>query len=77
MRVTAAAGRVFGPVAQAERGTRTQRGSRRAADPTGRVRFSNVFAPELESDLPADLLVLALGRIPDRALVESLAGASR
>jgi 2,4-dienoyl-CoA reductase-like NADH-dependent reductase (Old Yellow Enzyme family)/thioredoxin reductase len=41
----------------------------------GRVRFRNLFAPELESELPADLLVLALGRIPDRALVESLAGA--
>jgi 2,4-dienoyl-CoA reductase-like NADH-dependent reductase (Old Yellow Enzyme family)/thioredoxin reductase len=38
----------------------------------GAVRFRNIFAPELESDLPADLLVLALGRIPDRALVESL-----
>jgi 2,4-dienoyl-CoA reductase-like NADH-dependent reductase (Old Yellow Enzyme family)/thioredoxin reductase len=42
------------------------------ADP-GRVRFRNLFAPELESELPADTLVLALGRIPDRALVESLA----
>ena len=41
----------------------------------GAVRFRNVFAPELESDLPADLLVLSLGRIPDRALVESLARA--
>jgi hypothetical protein len=41
----------------------------------GRVRFRNLFALELESDLPADLLVLALGRIPDRALVASLAGA--
>jgi 2,4-dienoyl-CoA reductase-like NADH-dependent reductase (Old Yellow Enzyme family)/NADPH-dependent 2,4-dienoyl-CoA reductase/sulfur reductase-like enzyme len=44
------------------------------ADP-GAVRFRNVFAPELESDLPADLLVLALGRIPDQALAPSLAGA--
>jgi 2,4-dienoyl-CoA reductase-like NADH-dependent reductase (Old Yellow Enzyme family)/thioredoxin reductase len=41
----------------------------------GRVRFRNLFAPELESDLPADVLVLALGRIPDRKLVESLASA--
>jgi 2,4-dienoyl-CoA reductase-like NADH-dependent reductase (Old Yellow Enzyme family)/thioredoxin reductase len=41
----------------------------------GAVRFRNVFAPELESDLPADLLVLALGRIPDQALAPSLAGA--
>jgi len=38
-----------------------------------RVRFRNLFAPELESELPADLLVLARGRIPDRALMESLA----
>ncbi len=37
-----------------------------------RVRFHNLFAPELESDLPADVLVLSLGRIPDRKLVESL-----
>jgi pyruvate/2-oxoglutarate dehydrogenase complex dihydrolipoamide dehydrogenase (E3) component len=41
----------------------------------GAVRFRNVFAPELRSDLPADLLVLALGRIPDQALAPSLAGA--
>jgi 2,4-dienoyl-CoA reductase-like NADH-dependent reductase (Old Yellow Enzyme family)/thioredoxin reductase len=40
----------------------------------GAVRFRNIFAPELESDLAADLLVLALGRVPDRTLVESLAG---
>ena len=39
----------------------------------GRVRFRNVFAPELESELSADLLVLAQGRIPVRALAESLA----
>jgi 2,4-dienoyl-CoA reductase-like NADH-dependent reductase (Old Yellow Enzyme family)/thioredoxin reductase len=44
-----------------------------AAADRGRVRFRNIFAPELESDLPADLLVLALGRIPDRTLVKSLA----
>jgi pyruvate/2-oxoglutarate dehydrogenase complex dihydrolipoamide dehydrogenase (E3) component len=41
----------------------------------GAVRFRNLFAPELESDLPADLLVLALGRVPDRSLVEPLASA--
>ena len=40
----------------------------------GRVRFRNLFAPELESELAADLLVVALGRIPDRA-AESLAEA--
>jgi 2,4-dienoyl-CoA reductase-like NADH-dependent reductase (Old Yellow Enzyme family)/thioredoxin reductase len=31
---------------------------------TGAVRFRNLLAPELERDLPADVLVLALGRIP-------------
>jgi hypothetical protein len=45
-----------------------------AAD-RGTVRFRNIFAPELESAIAADVLVLALGRIPDRALVESLTGA--
>jgi 2,4-dienoyl-CoA reductase-like NADH-dependent reductase (Old Yellow Enzyme family)/thioredoxin reductase len=44
-----------------------------AAD--GIVRFRNVFAPELESELRADLLVLARGRVPERAVAESLAGA--
>jgi 2,4-dienoyl-CoA reductase-like NADH-dependent reductase (Old Yellow Enzyme family)/thioredoxin reductase len=39
----------------------------------GRVRFRNLFAPELESELPADLLVLALGRVPERRLAEALA----
>jgi pyruvate/2-oxoglutarate dehydrogenase complex dihydrolipoamide dehydrogenase (E3) component len=41
----------------------------------GRVHFSNLYAPELESELPADLLVLALGRVPERALAEGLAHA--
>jgi 2,4-dienoyl-CoA reductase-like NADH-dependent reductase (Old Yellow Enzyme family)/thioredoxin reductase len=41
----------------------------------GRVLFRNLFAPELESELPADLLVLALGRVPERALAEALTGA--
>jgi pyruvate/2-oxoglutarate dehydrogenase complex dihydrolipoamide dehydrogenase (E3) component len=40
----------------------------------GRVFVRNLFAPEVESELRADLLVLALGRVPDRALVEALAG---
>ncbi|HEU4448666.1 MAG TPA: FAD-dependent oxidoreductase [Gaiellaceae bacterium] len=40
----------------------------------GRVRFGNLFAPELESELAADLLVLALGRVPERRLAEGLAG---
>ena len=39
----------------------------------GRVRLANVFAPELETALPADLLVLALGRVPERSLAERLA----
>jgi hypothetical protein len=39
------------------------------------VRFRNLFARDLESELPADLLVLARGRIPDRVLVESLTDA--
>ena len=36
-----------------------------AAEP-GAVRFRNLFAPDLETALPADLLVLALGRVPER-----------
>jgi len=39
----------------------------------GRVRFRNLFAPELETALAADLLVLALGRVPVRGLAERLA----
>lgn len=39
----------------------------------GRVRLANVFAPELETALAADLLVLSLGRVPERGLVEQLA----
>jgi 2,4-dienoyl-CoA reductase-like NADH-dependent reductase (Old Yellow Enzyme family)/thioredoxin reductase len=42
---------------------------------SGQVRFRNLFAPELESQLPADLLVLALGRVPERAVGDALAGA--
>ena len=41
----------------------------------GRVRFRNLFAAELESELPADLLVLALGRVPERACAAALADA--
>jgi thioredoxin reductase len=41
----------------------------------GRVLVRNLFAPELESELRADLLVLALGRIPERGLVTALADA--
>jgi pyruvate/2-oxoglutarate dehydrogenase complex dihydrolipoamide dehydrogenase (E3) component len=39
----------------------------------GRVGFRNLFAPELEIDLPADLLVLALGRVPEHGLAQRLA----
>ena len=39
----------------------------------GGVRFRNLFAPELETALPADLLVLACGRVPERGLAEELA----
>jgi 2,4-dienoyl-CoA reductase-like NADH-dependent reductase (Old Yellow Enzyme family)/thioredoxin reductase len=41
----------------------------------GQVRFHNLFAPELEAELPADLLVLAMGRVPERALADALADA--
>ena len=34
----------------------------------GEARFRNVFAPELEISLPADILVLALGRVPEDTL---------
>jgi hypothetical protein len=37
------------------------------------VRFRNVFAPELESSVEADALVLALGRVPLDALAGELA----
>ena len=39
----------------------------------GRVLFRNLFAPELETELPVDLLVLALGRVPERGVAEALA----
>ena len=39
----------------------------------GGVLFRNLFAPELETVLPADLLVLACGRVPERGLAEELA----
>ena len=42
-----------------------------AAEP-GAVRFANLFAPDLETTLPADLLVLALGRVPRRGLADEL-----
>jgi len=36
------------------------------------VRFRNLFVPDLETRLPADLLVLALGRVPVHGLAERL-----
>lgn len=36
------------------------------------VRFRNLFARELEETIAADLLVLALGRVPERALADEL-----
>ena len=39
----------------------------------GKVFFRNPFAPELESTLPADVLVLALGRVPEDGLAPALA----
>jgi 2,4-dienoyl-CoA reductase-like NADH-dependent reductase (Old Yellow Enzyme family) len=38
----------------------------------GVVRFRNVLAPELEAAVPADLLVLSLGRAPEDALAPAL-----
>jgi len=40
----------------------------------GGVRFRNLFARELETTLPADLLVLACGRVPERGLADELSG---
>jgi 2,4-dienoyl-CoA reductase-like NADH-dependent reductase (Old Yellow Enzyme family)/thioredoxin reductase len=45
-----------------------------AGTESGRVLLRNLFAPELELSLPADVLVLALGRAPERRLAEELAG---
>jgi 2,4-dienoyl-CoA reductase-like NADH-dependent reductase (Old Yellow Enzyme family)/thioredoxin reductase len=39
----------------------------------GRVRFRNLFAPDLETTLGADLVILSLGRVPERGLAEALA----
>ena len=36
------------------------------------VRFRNLFAPDLETRIAADLLVLALGRVPEHGLTERL-----
>jgi pyruvate/2-oxoglutarate dehydrogenase complex dihydrolipoamide dehydrogenase (E3) component len=41
----------------------------------GEVELSNVFAPELRLHVPADLLVLAQGRVPEDELAPTLAAA--
>jgi hypothetical protein len=41
----------------------------------GEARFRNVFAPELEHTVATDLLVLALGRVPDDTLAPELRAA--
>jgi pyruvate/2-oxoglutarate dehydrogenase complex dihydrolipoamide dehydrogenase (E3) component len=56
-------------------GVRLQHHSQLVGAEDGQVRFRNLFASELEAELPADLLVLALGRVPERALAEGLADA--
>ena len=40
----------------------------------GAVRFRNIFAPELETAIEADVLLLALGRVPEDALTAELDG---
>jgi pyruvate/2-oxoglutarate dehydrogenase complex dihydrolipoamide dehydrogenase (E3) component len=55
-------------------GVRIEHHLRLTGADNGRVHFENTFAPELTSDLDADVLVLALGRVPEsgpeRALQE-------
>jgi pyruvate/2-oxoglutarate dehydrogenase complex dihydrolipoamide dehydrogenase (E3) component len=46
-------------------GVRVEHHLELAGAASGRVRFVNLFAPELETSLPSDLLVLALGRVPE------------
>jgi 2,4-dienoyl-CoA reductase-like NADH-dependent reductase (Old Yellow Enzyme family)/thioredoxin reductase len=41
---------------------------------SGRVRFRNIFAQDVEASPAADLLVLALGRVPERELADRLGG---
>jgi len=55
-------------------GVRVEHHLELAGTEDGRLRFRNLFAPDVESSLAADLLVLALGRVPVRELVERLAG---
>jgi 2,4-dienoyl-CoA reductase-like NADH-dependent reductase (Old Yellow Enzyme family)/thioredoxin reductase len=48
-------------------------GQELAAAGGGTVRLRNIYAPELQTELPAASLVLALGRVPDDALAAELA----
>jgi 2,4-dienoyl-CoA reductase-like NADH-dependent reductase (Old Yellow Enzyme family)/thioredoxin reductase len=38
----------------------------------GAVRFRNIFAPELRTEIAADALLVALGRVPDDGLADAL-----
>jgi 2,4-dienoyl-CoA reductase-like NADH-dependent reductase (Old Yellow Enzyme family) len=38
----------------------------------GLVRFRNIFAPELQTEIAADALLVALGRVPDDRLADAL-----
>ena len=38
----------------------------------GVVRFRNIFAPELQTEIATDALLVALGRVPDDALADAL-----
>jgi 2,4-dienoyl-CoA reductase-like NADH-dependent reductase (Old Yellow Enzyme family)/thioredoxin reductase len=38
----------------------------------GMVRFRNIFAPDLQTELAADALLVALGRVPDDGLADAL-----
>jgi thioredoxin reductase len=38
----------------------------------GVVRFRNIFAPDLQTEIPTDALLVALGRVPDDALADAL-----
>jgi hypothetical protein len=39
---------------------------------SGEIRFRNIFAPELETVIEADVLALSLGRVPNDDLAEEL-----
>jgi 2,4-dienoyl-CoA reductase-like NADH-dependent reductase (Old Yellow Enzyme family)/thioredoxin reductase len=54
-------------------GIRVEHHAELAGAAPGRVLLRNVFAPDIETSLEADLLVLALGRVPERKLAADLA----